>query len=172
MLKPDTHVPTEKFMNPLTTGSIFASYSVCTTEAWFTTRWVKKFVDEAGSTFFYNNIVWVFATSRAITKADRPLNLTIFHCRMSTIQPAWPVCTTFECWHTRCWHFFFLQLPQKDTIPQRVGSHTTLNRKVYCNLSLYWLHSGFYNHSKDRLQSEMTIAKGLKLLKSIFQEFL
>ena len=106
MLKPDTHVPTEKFMNPLTTGSIFASYSVCTTEAWFTTRWVKKFVDEAGSTFFYNNIVWVFATSRAITKADRPLNLTIFHCRMSTIQPAWPVCTKSECWHTRCWLFF------------------------------------------------------------------
>ena len=68
--------------------------------------------------------------------------------------------------------FFFLQLPQKDAIPQRVGGHTTLNRKVYCNLSLYWLHSGFYNHSKDRLQSEMTIAKGLKLLKSIFQEFL
>ena len=106
MLKPDTHVPTEKFMNPLTTGSIFASYSVCTTEAWFTTRWVKKFIDEAGSTFFYNNIVWVFATSRAITKADRPLNLTIFHCRMSTIQLAWPVCTKSECWHTRCWLFF------------------------------------------------------------------
>ena len=54
---------------------------------------------------FYNNIIWVFATSRAITKADRPLNFAIFHCRMSTNQPAWPVCTTSECWHTRCWHF-------------------------------------------------------------------
>ena len=55
--------------------------------------------------------------------------------------------------------FSFLQLPQNDTIPQVVGSHTTLNRKVYCNLPFYWLHSGFYNNSKDRLQSEMRIAK-------------
>ena len=82
-----------------------AKYSVCTTVAWFTTRWVKKFVDKVGSAVFYNNIIWVFATSRAITKADRPLNFAIFHCRMSTNQPAWPVCTTSECWHTCCWHF-------------------------------------------------------------------
>ena len=55
--------------------------------------------------------------------------------------------------------FSFLQLPQNDTIPQVVGSHTTLNRKVYCNLPFYWLHSGFYDNSKDQLQSEMRIAK-------------
>ena len=88
-----------------TTLDIFASYSVCTTVAWVTTRWVKKFIDEVGSTVFYDNSFWVFATSRAITKADRPVNYTIFHCGMSTIQPAWPVCTTSVCWHTCCWHF-------------------------------------------------------------------
>ena len=84
---------------------IFASHSVCTTVARVTSRWLWKFVDEVGSTVFNKNIVWVFATSRAITKADLPFNYTIFHCRMSSLQPAWPVCTTSECWHTRCWHF-------------------------------------------------------------------
>ena len=95
------------FMNPLTTRSIFllSSYLVCTTVAWVTiNRWVK-FVDEVGSTDFYRNISWEFATSRSITKADRPKNFTILHCRMSTMQPAWPGCATSECWHTRCWHF-------------------------------------------------------------------
>ena len=82
----------------------FASHSVCTTVAWGTNRWVK-FVDEVGSTVFYKNLSRVYATSRAITKADLPLNFTIFHCRMSTIQPAWPDCITSECWHTCCWHF-------------------------------------------------------------------
>ena len=67
--------------------------------------------------------------------------------------------------------FLFLQLPQNDTIPQGFGSHTTLNREVHCNLSFYWLHSGFYNHSETRLQSEMTIAEGLGLLKSMVQDF-
>ena len=95
-------------MNPLTTRSIylFSSYLVCTTVAWATfNRWAK-FVDEVGSTDFYRNICWEFATSRSITKADRPKNFTILHCRMSTIQPAWEVCTTSVCWHTRCWHFY------------------------------------------------------------------
>ena len=81
-----------------------ASHSVCTTVACVTCSWAK-FVDEVGSTVFYKNISCVFATSRAITKADRLFNFIIFHRRMSTIQPAWPVCTTSECWHTRCWHF-------------------------------------------------------------------
>ena len=84
--------------------SIFASHSVFTTVAWVTCSWAK-FVGEVGSTVFYKNISCVFATSRAITKADRLFNFTISHRRMSTIQPAWPVCTTSECWHTRCWHF-------------------------------------------------------------------
>ena len=105
MSKPCTHVPTERFISPLTTRSIFASHSVCTTVAWGTTRWAFKFVDEIGSTVFYKNICCVFATSSAITKADRPSNFTFFHCRMSSIQPARPLCTTSECWHTRCWHF-------------------------------------------------------------------
>ena len=84
--------------------SIFASHSVCTTIAWATFSW-GKFVDEVGSTVFYQNFCCVFATTRAITKADRLFNFTIFYRRMSTIQPAWPVCTTSVCWHTRCWHF-------------------------------------------------------------------
>ena len=39
-----------------------------------------------------------------------------------------------------------------------------------------WLHSGFYDDNKDRLQSErelqqMKIARGLRLLKSMVQDF-
>ena len=52
--------------------------------------------------------------------------------------------------------FLFLQLPQSDTIPQGVGYHTTLNRKVFRNFFFYWRHSGFYNDCKDRLQREIT----------------
>ena len=76
-------------MSSLTTKSIFASHSVCTTVAEFIAkRKSVKFVDEVGSTVFYKNIYCAFATNRAITKADPPDNFTIFHCRMSTIQPA------------------------------------------------------------------------------------
>ena len=92
-------------MSLLTTQSIFASHSVCTTVACETSS-REKIVDEVGSTVFYWNPYWVFAISRAITKADPSANFTIFQCRMSTKQPAWPVCTTSECWHTRCWHFW------------------------------------------------------------------
>ena len=53
--------------------------------------------------FFYT--FRLFATVAKITKADRPVNFTIFHCRISTNQPAWPVCTTSENWHTHCRHF-------------------------------------------------------------------
>ena len=83
---------------------IFASHLVRTAVAWVT-RWLLKFVDEVGSTVFYNNIFWVFATGRAIIKADIPVDITIFYSRMNTIQPAWPVCATSVCWHTRCRHF-------------------------------------------------------------------
>ena len=92
-------------MNPLTTRSVFASYLVCTTVAQVTRRCPSKIIDEVWSTVFHKNLLWVFATSRAITKADYSENFTIFHCRMSTIQPAWPGCTTSVCWQTRCWHF-------------------------------------------------------------------
>ena len=92
-------------MSSLITWSIIASYSVCTTVAWVTISELLLFVDEVGSTVFYRNTCCVFATSRVITKADHPGNFTIFHCRMSTFQPAWPVCTTSVCWHTCCWHF-------------------------------------------------------------------
>ena len=65
--------------------------------------------------------------------------------------------------------FLFPQLSQNDTIPQGVGCHT--NRQLFCNLSFYWHQSGFYNDGKDRLQSEMKIAIGLGLLKSMVQDF-
>ena len=98
------HVSTERFVSSLSTRSIFASHSVCTTVAWGT-RWLYKFVDEVWSTVFYKNIFCVSATSRVITKADLLENFTIFHCRMSIIQPTWPACTTSVCWHTCCGHF-------------------------------------------------------------------
>ena len=104
MLKPYTHVHTARSMSPLTTPSIFASHSVCTTVAWGTTRKVK-FDDEEGYTVYYRNPSTVFATSGTITKADPPVNFTIFHCRMSSMQPTWVGCTTSECLHTRCWPF-------------------------------------------------------------------
>ena len=83
----------------------FASHSVCTTVAQITNTWLKKLIDEIGSTVFHRNLCCEFATGGTITKADLPFNCTIFLCRMSTIQPAWPVCTTSVWWHTRCWHF-------------------------------------------------------------------
>ena len=82
----------------------FASHSVCTTVAWGTTRLVK-FVDEVGSAIFYWNYSLMFATGRTITKADRLVNFTIFHCRMSTIQPTWTECATSVYWHTCYRHF-------------------------------------------------------------------
>ena len=60
--------------------------------------------------------------------------------------------------------FLFPQLPQDDTIPQLVGYHTPLNCKVLRNLFCYWHHSGFHNDSMDRLQSEIIITTGLRLL--------
>ena len=91
-----------------TLGSIyeltfFASHSVCTTIAEVTFRWVE-FVDEVGYTIFNENCECIFATAITITKADRPGNFIISLSRMSTIQPAWPVCTTVVCFHTHCWH--------------------------------------------------------------------
>ena len=69
--------------------------------------------------------------------------------------------------------FLFLQLPQNDTSPQRVPCHTKLVQiAVFGEFYFDWLHSGFYNDSKDRLQSEMKITKGLGLLKSIVQNLL
>ena len=80
---PEADVPQDQLMSPL-----FSSHLVRATIARITTRWVKKFVDEVGSTVFYKNIFRVFATTIAITKADLSVDFTIFHCRMSTIQPA------------------------------------------------------------------------------------
>ena len=126
-------------MNPLTTRSVFASYLVCTTVARGTRRWLLKFVDEVGSTVFYQNIPWLFATSTAIAKADSSSNFTIFHCRMSSYQPAWPVCTTSVCWHTRCWHF--CSCSSHKTIPSLRESIVTQSWSVRCYVS--FLSIGF-----------------------------
>ena len=151
--KPYTHVSTVRLLSPLTTQSIFASHSVCTTVAWGTTRWLWKFVDEVGSTVSYRNIFWVFATSRAITKADRLFNFTIFHCRMSTIQPA----SLTSLYHIYMLAhvllaFLFLQLPQNDTIPHGVARHTPLGAGLLRNYSFYLHHSGFDDHNMGRLK--------------------
>ena len=82
-----------------------SAYLVCDTEARRTTRRRNKFVDIVGWAVLHINADCVFATWRTVTKADHPFNFTIFHCRMSTIQPAWPVGTTPVCWHACCWHF-------------------------------------------------------------------
>ena len=117
---------------------MFASHSVCSTVAWETKRWVK-FVDEVRSTVFYNSNFWVFATSRAITKADLPMNFTILYCWMSTIQPAWPVCTTSVCWHTRCWHF--CSCSSHKTIPSLRQLAVTHLWTVRCSIT--YLSIGF-----------------------------
>ena len=85
-----------------------AWYLVCTTVAHGTLRWLAKFVNKVGSTVLYINSCGVFATRVVcffVTKADPPVNFTIFQSRMSTIQPARIGCSTFKCWYTCCWHF-------------------------------------------------------------------
>ena len=59
---------------------------VCSTLARITIGWMKKLVDEVGSTVSNRNLCWVFATGGTITKVDLSEKLIIFHCRMSTIQ--------------------------------------------------------------------------------------
>ena len=97
----------KEFINP--SQSIFfnvlAPCLISSTVAHITILWWNKFVDIVGSTVFHKNTSFAFATCRTITKADFPWYFTIFHGRMSTHQPARVYCTTFECWHTRCWHF-------------------------------------------------------------------
>ena len=83
---------------------------VCAAVAGKTTRGLKNFVHVKWLTIFNWNCAWIFATCSTIAKADRSGKFTIFYCRMGTIQPAWPVCTTSVCWHARCWQFLFLRL--------------------------------------------------------------
>ena len=99
-------------------------------------RWTMKFVDEVGSAVLYKNIVWVSTTWGTITEADDPANFTIFHCRMSTIQPAWPVCTTAVWFHTRCWHF--CSFSSHKTIPSLSETFITQihSRVIFCGTDL------------------------------------
>ena len=85
-------------------GSV-GTCSVCATVAWGTITCLLKFVDEVGSTVFYRNICWFFATSNETAEADFSVNFTNFHCRMNIIQPTWTSCITSVCWHTRRWYF-------------------------------------------------------------------
>ena len=131
---PEVRVPGDQLKSPLIYW-IFASHSVCITVTWGTSRRVK-FVDKVGSTIFNWNCDCIFAIGRTITKADHPVNFIIFHCRMSIIQPTWPVSTTSVCWHTRCWHFRS-NSPHKTISSLWELAVTTLNRKVLRNLSFY-----------------------------------
>ena len=150
-------------MNPLTSQSIlyFALRSLCTTEAWVTTRWTMKFVYKVGSTIFYKNICWGFAIVSSVTKADLRANVTVFHYRIP--HP-------FSC--TRVVGIFVPAAPTKRYHPSGVDRHTTVNRKMLREFYFDWLHSGFCDDNKDRLQSEMKIARGLRLLKSMVKIFL
>ena len=123
----------------------FASHSICTTGTWVSSRWVK-FVDEVGSTIFDWNSDCIFATVRTITKADLPFNFIIFYCRMSIIQPTWPVCTTSVCWHTHFWYFCSGSshqtiLSPKKPICNSPSSHDNKNRhqlSSHCYISDAW----------------------------------
>ena len=118
---------------------IFALSFVCATVTCITAFRLQKFVDIVWSTVFHINRVWLFATSRAITKADLPLNFTIFHCRMRAIQPTWPVRTTSVCLHTRCWHF--CSRSSHKTIPSLRELVVTLRWTVRCYVT--YLSIGF-----------------------------
>ena len=45
------------------------------------------------------------ATAVIPVKAHLSGNLTLRHCRMSAIQPAWDMSTTASPWWTKRWHF-------------------------------------------------------------------
>ena len=62
---------------------------------------------------------------------------------------------------TRVVSIFVPVVPTKRYHPS-VGCHATLVQiAMFREFCFDWLHSGFYNDSKDRLQSEKTIAKRL-----------
>ena len=82
-----------------------SAYSVCATVAWLTLRWPMEFVDIVGWAVLHINLGFVFAIFWKSTKADLLGNRTMFHSRMSTMQPAWPGSTTSVCCDRRCWHF-------------------------------------------------------------------
>ena len=126
-------------MNPLTSQSIlyFASRSLCTTEAWVTTKWTMKFVYKVGSTIFYKNICWGFAIILSVTKADLPANVAFFLYRIP--HP-------FSC--ARVVGILFLQLSGNDTIAQGVDRHTTVNCEMLREVYFDWLQSGFYDDNK------------------------
>ena len=64
---------------------LFSAYSVCAIVAQRTLGRLIKFVDMVGWAVLHRNLGSVIATFRVITKADLPINFTIFHSRMSTI---------------------------------------------------------------------------------------
>ena len=136
------------FINPPITWSAFASKSVCTTVAWVTFMWGRKFVDEVRSTVVHRSLGSVLAAAYTITEAYRPGNFTIFHWRMSTI-------TMYHIWmlaHALL-AFSFLQLPQNDTIPEGVLCRRNHYQWVFRNCSFYWLHLGSCNYHSVQLQS-------------------
>ena len=78
------------------------------------------------------------------------------------------------------WHLLQNQLNKKQTAlaffekkkKKTMETLVTQLLRVRCYLSFFWHRSSFQNDSKDRLESEMTVAKGLWLLKPMVQDFL
>ena len=66
---------------------------------------LTKFVYIIGWAVLDRNLGFVAAVFWRATEVDFPVNLTTFHSRMSTMQPARAGCTTSKRCHKCCWHF-------------------------------------------------------------------
>ena len=82
-----------------------SAYSVCATVARLTPGRLTKFVYIIGWAVLDRNLGFVAAVFWRATEVDFPVNLTTFHSRMSTMQPARAGCTTSKRCHKCCWHF-------------------------------------------------------------------
>ena len=132
--------------------------------------WLYKSVDKVGSTFFYRNLLKIFATRRTITEAHLPVNFTIFHRRMSSNQPAWPVCTTVVWFHTHCWHS--CSRSSHKTIPSLREWLVTQPWTLRCcviHLSI-GVTQVFIMIAGIGCIVKRKVAKWLRLLKSMFQD--
>ena len=144
-----TVVFTKEFINP--SHSIFFqlfSPSLISPTVAPTTFWCfMEIVDIEGSTVFHQNISLACATCSTTTKADLSFYFTIFHCRMSTFQPACMLAHALLA-------FLSLQLPQNDTIPQVASYHTKLHHWwVYCKYSFCLCRSELSSYNNRRLES-------------------
>ena len=77
---------------------------ICAAVALVTARCGTQFVNIIGGTILHFDMFTVFARMWRIAKANFADFFAVCHCGMSTIQPAWKVCTTFVFVHACGWH--------------------------------------------------------------------